>query len=114
MASGLPLTVVSDTLTDEETGAWRDQTTIVRRADAHNAVAALREQDGDTVIFGSRTLVSDLLANNLVDELRLLVGPKLVAGDQTLFAGANSTDLKLKGARRLPNSDTVLLSYLID
>ena len=55
-ADGIPITVVSDTLTEAETGPWRDQTTIVRRADAHEAVARLREQDGgDALMFGSRT-----------------------------------------------------------
>jgi hypothetical protein len=30
-AEGIPITVVSDTLTADDTGPWRDQTTIVRR-----------------------------------------------------------------------------------
>jgi hypothetical protein len=34
-AEGIPITVVSDTLTADDTGPWRDQTTIVRRADSH-------------------------------------------------------------------------------
>ena len=59
-AEGIPITVVSDTLTADDTGPWRDQTTIVRRADSHKAVARLREQDGDALIFGSQTLWTDL------------------------------------------------------
>ena len=55
-ADGIPITLVSDSLTEQDTGPWREQTTIVRRSDAHEAVARLREQDGDALIFGSRTL----------------------------------------------------------
>jgi hypothetical protein len=37
--NGIPITVVSDSLTPDDTGPWREQTTIVPRADAHEAVA---------------------------------------------------------------------------
>ena len=62
-ADGIPITVVSDTLTADETGPWRDQTTIVPRAQAYDAVARLRDRDGDALIFGSRTLWTDLAAH---------------------------------------------------
>jgi hypothetical protein len=64
-ANGIPITVVSDTLTPDDTGPWRDQTTIVSRADAHEAVAKLRERDGDALMFGSQTLWTHLLAHGL-------------------------------------------------
>jgi dihydrofolate reductase len=111
-ADGIPVTVVSDTIEEADTGAWRDQTTIVRRADAHSHIARMREQDGgDAVIYGSRTLWGDLLAHGLVDELHLLVGPKVVAGDAHAFAGVPQTDLRLLDVRRFDDSDSVLLSY---
>jgi dihydrofolate reductase len=113
-ADGIPITVVSDTLTEDETGPWRDQTTIVRRADAHEAVARLREQDGgDALMYGSRTLWGDLLAHGLVDELHLMVGPKLVAGDHHAFAGVPPTGLQLLDVRQWDGSDNVLLSYAV-
>jgi dihydrofolate reductase len=110
-ADGIPITVVSDTVTPEDGGPYREQTTIVRRAEAHDAVARLREQDGDALVFGSRTLWTDLLAHGLVDELYLMVGPKIVAGDHHAFAGVPETDLRLLDVRRWDGSDNVLLTY---
>jgi dihydrofolate reductase len=113
-ADGIPITVVSDSLTEADTDPWREQTSVVPRADAHEAVARLREQDGgDALIFGSRTLWSNLLAHGLVDELHLMVGPALVAGDQPAFAGVPATGLRLLGVRQWDGSDNVLLSYAV-
>jgi dihydrofolate reductase len=109
MADGMPVTVVSDSLTEDETGAWRGQTTIVRRDDAHRAVAALRERDGDALVFGSMTLWTDLLAHGLVDELHLMLGPKLVAGDARAFTGVPTTDLRLLGVEQ--RDQTVVIRY---
>jgi dihydrofolate reductase len=110
-ADGIPITVVSDTLTERETGPWRDQTTIVRRADAHREVAKLRKQDGDALVFGSRTLWTDLLAHGLVDDLHLMIGPKIVAGDHHAFAGVPESDLRLLDVRRFEGSQNVVLHY---
>ena len=113
-ADGVPVTVVSDSLTEDETGAWRDQTTIVRRADAHEHVARLRKKDGgDVLVFGSRTLWADLLGHGLVDELHLMMAPALVAGDHRAFTGVPATALRLLDVRRWDGSDNVLLSYAI-
>jgi riboflavin biosynthesis pyrimidine reductase len=109
VADGIPITLVSDSLTEQDTGPWREQTTIVRRSDAHEAVARLREQDGDALIFGSRTLWTDLLAHGLVDELHLMIGPKIVAGDHHAFAGVPETELRLLDVRRWDDSDNVVL-----
>ena len=106
--------MVSDTLSAADTDPWREQTTIVRRADAHEAVARLREQDGgDALVFGSLTLWSDLLAHGLVDELHLMVGPTLVAGDRPASAGVPATGLRLLDVRRWDGSDNVLLTYAV-
>jgi RNA polymerase sigma factor (sigma-70 family) len=49
--------VVSDRLTEDQTAPWRSTTRIVRRADAHDAVAELKRQPGrEILMFGSRTL----------------------------------------------------------
>ncbi|MEO9325372.1 dihydrofolate reductase family protein [Nocardioides sp. C4-1] len=113
MREGLPVIVVSDSLTAADAGPWREQTTIVARDQAHRVVAQLRAGDGDTVIFGSRTMWSDLLAHGLVDELHLMIGPKLIAGDTPVFDGVPTTDLQLAGVRRYDDSEAVVLSYRV-
>lgn len=110
-ADGIPITVVSDSLTVEETGSFREQTTIVPRAEAYEAVARLRERDGNALIFGSRTLWADLLTHGLVDELYLMIAPSVVAGDQHAFHGVPSTNLRLRDVRRWDGSDVVSLTY---
>src|SRR6266508_2986299 len=47
--------VVSDSLTPEQTHPWHN-TRIIRRADAHQQIAALKRQigPGDILVFGSR------------------------------------------------------------
>jgi dihydrofolate reductase len=102
--------VVSDRLGPDDLGAWRDTTRIVRRADAHAAVAAL---PGETLVFGSRTLWNDLLAAGLVDELHLMVGPVVLGRGVPAFAGP-VPGLRLRDTRRFDGSGNVLLVYAVD
>jgi dihydrofolate reductase len=111
-ATDLGITVISDSLERADIPLWGDRTEIVRRSDAHDHLAKLREaEDDDILVFGSRTLWTDLLAHGLVDELHLLVGPKVVAGDDRAFAGLPQIDFTLIGARTWRDSSTVVLSY---
>lgn len=97
----LPKVVVSDTLTADDTAPWTATTTIVRRADAHAGVRELKGQGGgDILVFGSRTLWSDLLVAGLVDELHLLVAP--VALRDGLFAYSSGPNPAVAPARRTP------------
>lgn len=113
MAAGLPVTVVSDSLTPPDTAPWQHQTTIVARSDAHAAAADLRRTDGDTVIFGSRTVWADLLAHGLVDELQLLLGPRVLGAGTPVFTGLPRTDLRLLDVDRPGGTDTVVLRYAV-
>jgi dihydrofolate reductase len=101
--------VVSDTLTEADLGAWRDSTTIVRRADAAAHVAALA---GEAVTFGSRTTWNALLAAGVVDELHLMVGPVALGSGVPAFAGP-APALELVDTRRFTGSQNVLLRYAV-
>jgi dihydrofolate reductase len=104
--------VVSDTLTTEQTEPWQHNTRIIRRADTHEEIAELKRRPGkDILVFGSRTLWSDLLAHGLVDELHLMVGPVAVGGGTPIFGGqqiasAHRPDRPLDSAQSLRLIDT--------
>lgn len=102
--------VVSDSLTPDDLGPWRDTTTIVGRADAPGRVAGL---DGEVLTFGSRTTWNGLLAAGAVDELHLMVGPVVLGTGVPAFDGP-VPPLTLAGTRRFDGSDNVVLRYRVD
>jgi dihydrofolate reductase len=103
--------VISDTLTSEVTAPWHN-TRIVGRADAHQQIAELKDQPGkDILVFGSRTLWNDLLANDLVDELHLMIGPVVVGAGTPVFDGQPPVSLRLLGTRSWDDSGNVLVRY---
>ncbi len=99
--------VVSDTLQ----GHWQGLR-IIRRRDAHQQLADLKRQEGkDILITGSRTLWNDLLAHDLVDEIHLLIGNRILGQGIPVFVGQAPTTLRLIETRRWEESDNVLLRY---
>lgn len=119
----VPKVVVSDTLSPAETEPWTSTTRIVRRADAHTAVRALREGDGggeggasgNIVVFGSHVVWNDLLRHGLVDEVHLLLGPGIVgAGGIPAFESAGPARFRLLDVHRFEGSDLVRLRYAVD
>jgi len=79
--NGMPKYVVSSTLRDPSWG-----NTTVLDGDLPTAIAKVREQtSGDVVVHGSAQLVQGLLANDLVDELRLMVFPVVLGSGKRLF-----------------------------
>jgi dihydrofolate reductase len=82
--NALPKYVVSATLTDADL-TWRN-TTLVPGGEAVARIRELRERDGgDLVTMGSPALGRTLIAEGLVDELRLMVMPVLLGGGKSVF-----------------------------
>jgi dihydrofolate reductase len=56
------------------------------KGDVAEAVAALRQQDGnDLHVIGSPRLVQTLIAHDLVDEFRVMIDPLVVGGGKRIF-----------------------------
>ena len=82
-----PKYVVSRTL--QEPLEWQNSTLI--KENVAEEINRLKQQPGkDIGIVGSATLVRSLLADNLLDELRLMVHPVVLGGGKRLFEGESS------------------------
>ena len=80
--NSMPKYVVSSTLTNPE---WTNST-VVEPGDLVQAVTKLRDEaDGDVVVHGSAQLAQELIANDLVDELRVMVFPVVLGSGKRLF-----------------------------
>jgi dihydrofolate reductase len=86
----MPKLVVSTTLERPE---WNNTTVLKGGASLAEEIASAKEQfSGDILVAGSAQLVQSLLAEDLVDELHLMVYPIVLGGGKRLFAdGAGST-----------------------
>lgn len=84
--NAIPKYVVSSTLDDEDL-TW-ENTTRVPGDDAVGRIRELRgEEGGDLLVMGSPTLARTLLAEGLVDELRLILMPVILGGGKSIFPG---------------------------
>ena len=108
----LPKIVISDGLVVPADNPWHRVTTVVPRAAAATRVTAEKQRGtGDILIFASRTMWNGLLAQGLVDEIHLMVGPRALPGGTPTFD--RRTDLQLLDVRRPEGSDNVLLRYAV-
>jgi dihydrofolate reductase len=67
-----------------ESADWNNTTVLTD--DVVSQIAALKEQGGPEIqVHGSSDLIQTLLANDLVDEFRLMIFPVVVGGGKRLF-----------------------------
>ena len=105
--AAVPTLVVSDTLTGD-----LPNVRIVGRADAHRQIADLKRQAGnDILITGSRTLWNDLLAQDLIDEIHLMIGNVVLGAGIPAFVGKPPASLRLVEVRSWRDSDNILVRY---
>ena len=102
--NSMPKVVVSATLTDP---AWNN-TTVLPDVDA---VAELKQREGDILVAGSAQLHQGLVERGLVDEWRLMVFPVVLGSGKRLFGdAADATGLELVDSRQLA-SGSLYLTY---
>lgn len=96
-----------------DTLAWANSDALGK--DVVGALRALKQQEGpDLVTQGSSELLHQLLASDVVDELRLLVYPVLLGRGKRLFDdGAQPTAFRLSDSRTT-STGVVVSRYLRD
>lgn len=90
-------TVVSNTLSE---ASWGPDTRLV--PDAAVAVRELRRSGDAVVVTGSPSVVQSLLAEGLLDEVRLIVVPTVRGAGMRLFDERSAADLELVECLQLP------------
>ncbi len=99
--------VASRTLTSVE---W--ETAELLQGDVGDAVRKLKAEDGGELqVHGSAGLIQTLLAEDLVDELRLIVFPVLLGSGKRLFGDGTVPRAWKLGTHRTSSTGAVMLSY---
>jgi len=105
--NAMPKYVVSKTLRSAD---WTNSTIL--NGDLVRDVTALKGRyDGDILVAGSATLVRGLLANGLVDELRLMVFPIVLGSGERLFGDSDDAVRLASAGARTVGDGVVILTY---
>jgi dihydrofolate reductase len=103
----MPKYVVSSTLKDPE---WTN--TTVLGGDVRESVGRIRDEaDGDVIVHGSAQLVHSLLANDLVDELRLMVFPVVLGSGKRVFGEHDDAKTLRLASSDVAGDGVLLLVY---
>jgi dihydrofolate reductase len=107
----MPKYVYSTTL---ESADWQN-TTLLSGDFATDIRRAKDEVDGVILVAGSAALVQGLIANDLLDELRLMVFPVTLGGGKRLFADdGRKVPLTLADSRTVGDGGVQILTYARD
>jgi dihydrofolate reductase len=111
---------VSDHMTLQDTGPWRETTSIIGGDQVYDEVANLKKKSGkDIVMYGSRVLWNDLLAHGLVDELHFMIGNVLLGNGTPMFTepiayNDPKQSLQLMDSRKFNGSENLLVQYQVN
>jgi dihydrofolate reductase len=95
--NAVPKLVASRMLTDADTAAWASSRVL-----AGDVIDAVKREPRDVVITGSLSLVHQLMAEDLIDEYRLLTFPAVLGtGDRLFPAGGSHTELECLSAEQV-------------
>ena len=89
--NAVPKLVATRTLTG--TSAWANSQVV-----DGDVIDTVKRQQRDVVIMGSLSVVHTLMANDLIDEYRLLTFPTILGTGERLFAAGPPADLELVSA----------------
>jgi dihydrofolate reductase len=99
-----PKIVFTKTLQKSE---WEN--TILAKGNLAEEIAELKKQNGkDIIVYGGANFVSNLIEENLIDELHLFVNPAAIGNGLTIFN--NKKNLKLAAATAF-DCGIVILKY---
>jgi dihydrofolate reductase len=105
--NSMPKYVVSSTLRDPQ---WTN--TTVLDGDLRAAVARVNEErEGEVVVHGSAQLVQGLIANDLLDELRLMVFPVVLGSGKRLFGATDDKKTLRLAESRVVGDGVAIMIY---
>ena len=106
-----PKYVASRTLT--EPLAWENSTVL--KGDLAQAVAALKQQDGEDLhVIGSSQLVQTLIAHDLVDRFRVMIDPLVVGGGKRIFGDDGARRPLRLLEHKVTTTGAILATYAMD